>query len=95
MLYFVRVVLVLSLHSHRMVTRTEVGTREWGIAVTGLTVLSVGGIRKSEVVETSSRWTRKVAEHFVRGGHPSRNKTTGALWAQLKRFQRGRISVAL
>jgi hypothetical protein len=42
MLYFIRVILVSSLHSNRVVTKTEVGTREWSIAVTGLTMLFVG-----------------------------------------------------
>lgn len=40
---FVRVAKVMvSLHRNRTVTKTEVDTREWGIAVTGLIMLLIG-----------------------------------------------------
>jgi hypothetical protein len=43
--FFVKAILVMvSLHNNRMATKTEIGTRSGGIAVTGLTILSVGGI---------------------------------------------------
>jgi hypothetical protein len=45
MLSFIRVVSVMvSLHSNKTVTKTEVGPGGWGIAVRGLAVLLVGGI---------------------------------------------------
>jgi hypothetical protein len=44
MLSFIRVALVMvSLHSNRTVTKTAFGSRDWGTAVTGLTML-LGGI---------------------------------------------------
>ena len=33
---------MVSLYSNKTVTKTEVGTRNWGIAVTGLTMLFFG-----------------------------------------------------
>jgi hypothetical protein len=40
MLTLVRIVLVMvSLHSNEILTKTEVGTRDWDIAVIGLTML--------------------------------------------------------
>lgn len=48
MFSFIRVVLVMiSLHSNRRVTKIEVGTREQGITVIGLTMLFVVGIWKT------------------------------------------------
>ena len=39
MLSFIRVALVMvSVHSSKTLTKTEVGTRDWGIAVIGLTM---------------------------------------------------------
>lgn len=35
-------VVMVSLHSHRTETKTEVGIRVWSIYVTGLTVLLIG-----------------------------------------------------
>jgi len=43
MFSFIRVaLLVVSLHSNRTVTKMEVGTRDWGVAVAGLAMLLVG-----------------------------------------------------
>ena len=40
MLFFIRLALVMvSVHSSKTLTKTEVGTRDWGIAVIGLTML--------------------------------------------------------
>jgi hypothetical protein len=40
MLFFVRLPLLkVSVHSSKTLSKTEVGTREWDIAVTGLTML--------------------------------------------------------
>jgi hypothetical protein len=51
-------------------TKTEVGTRDWGIAVIGLTMLLFGSMGISEF------WIRKAVEcfrwHLM--GHTSRNK---------------------
>jgi hypothetical protein len=39
-LFFIRLALVMvSVHSSKTLTKTEVGTRDWGIAVIGLTML--------------------------------------------------------
>jgi hypothetical protein len=47
-LFIIRVTLVMvSLHSKKTMTKTEVGTSDWGIAMTGLTMLFVGGIWKT------------------------------------------------
>ena len=35
---------MMSLHSNKNLTKTEVGTRDWGIAVIGLTMLLFGVI---------------------------------------------------
>ncbi|KAL6043466.1 hypothetical protein STEG23_020950, partial [Scotinomys teguina] len=54
-----RVAMVMvSLHNNRTMTKTEVGTGDWGIAVIGLTVLLFGGIWTLRV------WIRKAAEFF-------------------------------
>jgi hypothetical protein len=40
MLFFIRLALVMvSVHSSKILANTEVGTRDWGIAVIGLTTL--------------------------------------------------------
>jgi hypothetical protein len=40
--------IMLSFHSNRILTETEIGTREWSIAVTGLPRLLFGGMWKTE-----------------------------------------------
>jgi hypothetical protein len=43
MLSFIRLALVMgSVHSSKALTKTEVGTRDWGVAVIGLTMLWFG-----------------------------------------------------
>jgi hypothetical protein len=43
MLSFIRLAMLLvSLYRNRTLTKTEIDTREWGIAVIGLTMLLVG-----------------------------------------------------
>ena len=47
-LFKIRVTLVVvSLHSHITLAKIEVITRDWGIAVTGLSTLLFGGIRET------------------------------------------------
>lgn len=48
MLSFIRIIMVIvSLHNNRTLTKTEVGARECGIAMMGLTILLVGRIWKT------------------------------------------------
>ena len=60
---------MISLHSNRIVTKTEVGIKDWGIFVTDLTMLFVGGI-----LSTLGHWSRKAVGHFKCSsmGHPTR-----------------------
>jgi hypothetical protein len=59
MFSFIRVALVtVSLHSNETLTKTEIGTRNWVIAVTSLTMLLFG---KMWILEL---WTRKTIECF-------------------------------
>jgi hypothetical protein len=44
---------VVSLQSNRTVTKTGVGTRDWSIAVTSLTMLFVEGIWKTLGLSTT------------------------------------------
>jgi hypothetical protein len=70
MFSFIRVALVMvSLHSNRTLTKAEVGTKDWDIAVIGLTMFLFGGIL------TLGLWIRKTVECFkcYLMGHPSRN----------------------
>lgn len=70
----IRAALVMvSLHSSRIMTKTDVHTRDQVIAATGLIMMFVGGIWK-----TFRLWTRKLVGHFKLGlrGHPSRNTET-------------------
>ena len=59
---------MVSVHSSKTLTKTEVGTRDWGIAVIGLTVLF-------ERMWIWGLWIWKAMECFKWGlmGHPSRN----------------------
>lgn len=41
-------VVMVPLLNNRIVTKTEVDTREWGVAVTGLTMLPVGSTTRLE-----------------------------------------------
>jgi hypothetical protein len=70
MFAFIRVALVMvSLHSNKTLTKTEVGTRAWGIAVIGLTMLLFGGTLPLGL------WIRKSVELFKWSliGHPGMN----------------------
>jgi hypothetical protein len=60
---------MVSVHSSKTLTKTEVDTRDWGIAVLGLTMLLFGRMWILEV------WVWKVVECFKWSlmGHPSRN----------------------
>ena len=59
MLSFIRVALVMvSHHSNKTQTKTEVGTRDCGIALVGLTMILFGGMWVLEV------WILKVVEYF-------------------------------
>ena len=51
---------MISLHSNKLVTKTEVGIKDWAFAVTGLTMLFVGGI-----LNTLGHWSRKAVVHFL------------------------------
>ena len=54
MFALLRVALVMvSLHSNETVTKTEVGTRDWGIAETGLAMLLFGGMWIFRTLESS------------------------------------------
>jgi hypothetical protein len=67
--FFVIVDLVMmSLHSNRTVTKTEVCTNDQGITVTSLTMLFLGGTWKY-----LGLWTKKVFGFFKQDvmGHPS------------------------
>jgi hypothetical protein len=41
----------LTLHSNKTLSKTEVGTRDWGITVIGLTMLLFGGTLVRKAVE--------------------------------------------
>jgi hypothetical protein len=87
MLSFGRVVVVVTMsrHSNKTQTKTKVGTRNWGIAVVGLTMLLLRGM-----------WIRKAVECFKWGlmGHPRKNMEDSGAEGDLncgvwfKRFQR-------
>ena len=47
---------MISLYSNKTLTKTEVGTRKWGIAVMGLNMLLFGG------VWTLKLWIKKAVE---------------------------------
>lgn len=47
----------MSLHSNKKLTKTEIETREHGIAVTGLPMLCI-----DEIGKTLERWARKSVE---------------------------------
>ena len=96
MFAFVRVALVMvSLHSNKTQTKTEVSTKDWSIPMIGLTMLLFGRMW------VLGLWIRKAAECFKWGlvGHSSRNTkdndTEGDLtvWAWVKSFQRKGILV--
>ena len=59
---------MVSVHSSKTLTKTEVGTRDWGIAVIGLTMLLF------ERIGTLGLWIQKTVEFFKWGliGYPSR-----------------------
>ena len=48
---------MMSVHSSKTLTKTEVSTRDWGIAMIGLTMLLFGGIMEL--------WIRKAVEYFM------------------------------
>jgi hypothetical protein len=60
---------MVSVHSSKTLTKKEVGTRDWGIAVIGLTMLL---FRRTWILEL---WIWKAVEFFkwVLMGYPSRN----------------------
>jgi hypothetical protein len=60
---------MVSVHSSKTLTKTEVGTRDWGIAVIGLTMLLF------ERMWVLGLWIWKAVECFKWAlmGHPSRN----------------------
>ena len=60
---------MVSVHSSKTLTKTEVGTRDWGIAVIGLTMLLFGRMW------ILGLWIWKAMECFKWGlmSHPSRN----------------------
>ena len=60
---------MVSLHSIRN-TKTEVGTRDWGVAVIGLTMFLF------EEIQTLGLWIRKLVDRFkcCLMGHPNRNR---------------------
>ena len=57
---------MISVHSNKILTKTEVGTRDWGIAVIGLTMFLLGGMWI---------WGLQKAVELMWGlmGHPSMN----------------------
>jgi hypothetical protein len=68
MLFFIRFALVMvSVHSSRTPSKTEVGTRDWGIAVIGLTMLLF------EIMWILELWIWKAVECWGLMSHPSRN----------------------
>lgn len=80
-------------HSRRKATKTEIGTRKWAIAVTGLSVLSFGGLWK-----TMGLQTRKVSEHCKQAiltgvWKTAVQRAVSTMKARLKRFQRETILV--
>jgi hypothetical protein len=60
---------IVSVHSSKTLNKTEVGTRDWGIAVKGLTMLLF------ERMWILGLWIWNAVECFKWGlmGHPSRN----------------------
>jgi hypothetical protein len=60
---------MVSVHSSKILTNTEVGTRNWGIAVIGLTMLL---FKRLWILEL---WIWKAVECFKWGlmSHPSKN----------------------
>ena len=68
--FCIRLALVMvSVHSSKTLTKREVGTRDWGIAVIGLTMFLF------ERMWILGLWIWKAVECFKWGlmGHPSRN----------------------
>ena len=68
MLFFIRFALVkVSVHSSRTPSKTEVGTRDWGIAVIRLTMLLF------EIMWILELWIWNAVECWGLMSHPSRN----------------------
>lgn len=80
-------------HSRRKATKTDISTMKWDIAVTGVSMLSFGGLWK-----TMGLWTRKVIEHCKQAILTGAWKTVVqravyTMKAKLKKFQRKTILV--
>lgn len=86
----------MSLYSNKRVTKTELGTKDWGIAVTGLTMLFVRGIQTIVRLCTRNSWMSLSGAKWdiPIGIWKTVLRAIWTEWDQVKRFQKWRMLVS-